>query len=169
MKRIAIIGSPGSGKSVFAKKLGDILNIPVIHLDSYYWQPNWKKLDSQKWSEIHSELIIGDEWIIDGNYKSTMDVRLGAADTIIFLNFSRWLCFWRIVKRRLMYHGKTRGDLGGNNYERTSWQLISFVMRYQQAQVVEKLAALKNTKEVITLMSPKDAELYLDRFSKVME
>lgn len=160
MKRIVIIGSGGSGKSTFARKLGDKLKLPVIHLDSLYWKPNWQKVSKDEWLKIQHEIVKGKEWIIDGNYKSTKDIRFAAADTIIFLDFPKWLCLLRSMQRRLMYHNKTRADLGGNNYERTTWQFLWWIFNYPRKDVLDKLEQLKD-KNVIRLKNPRELDKFL--------
>lgn len=84
MKKIAIIGSGGSGKSTLARDLGEILYIEVLHLDSLFWKPNWVGVPKVEQKKVQHELIKREEWIIDGNYGGTIDIRLNAADTIIF-------------------------------------------------------------------------------------
>lgn len=111
MNKIAVIGSGGSGKSTFSRKLGNILNLPVYHLDTMYWNPGWIETPKDKWESVVRELADNDQWIIDGNYRSTMDIRLNSADTIIFLNMSTLLCTYRIIKRRFMFKGKKRPDM----------------------------------------------------------
>jgi adenylate kinase family enzyme len=68
----------------------------VIHLDAYYWQPGWQETEQHKWLARQQELIKGDRWIIDGNYGSTMDIRLARSNTIIWLDFNRYVCLWRV-------------------------------------------------------------------------
>jgi adenylate kinase family enzyme len=71
MQRIAIIGCCSAGKSTLAKVLSSKLGLPVIHLDSYYWQPQWVETATEKWIITHQSLITSDRWIIDGNYIGT--------------------------------------------------------------------------------------------------
>jgi len=75
MQKIIVIGSPGSGKSTFALKLGKQLNLPVMHLDANFWNPGWVKTPEDKWRELVSKLVSGDKWIIEGNYTRTFDIR----------------------------------------------------------------------------------------------
>ena len=101
-KRIAIIGSSGSGKSTLARTLGVRLGLPVVHLDAHFWRAGWVETDKAQWQETVQALAHGERWIIDGNYSSTMDIRLPLAETIIFLDFRagsaccasrRWLTY----------------------------------------------------------------------------
>src|SRR5918992_2213979 len=103
MKRILVIGSGGAGKSTVARRLGQLLDLEVNHLDKFYWKPGWVESPRDEWLETVIELINRDSWIIDGNYSGTLELRLQKADTVVFLDMPRRLCLWRIVKRNLQY------------------------------------------------------------------
>lgn len=92
MKKIMIIGCGGSGKTTLAKQLSQELNLPLFHLDNYFWQPGWQEAPYDEFIEKQYELIMKDSWIIDGNYTRSLSIRLREADTIIFLDISRWRC-----------------------------------------------------------------------------
>jgi adenylate kinase family enzyme len=111
IQRIVIVGSSGAGKSTLARDLGQRLNLPVIHLDKYYWKPGWVGTPTPIWQEKVNELTQGEKWIIDGNYRDTLDVRLQAADTVVFLDLPRWLCAYQAIKRRIKYRHKPRPDM----------------------------------------------------------
>ncbi len=110
-RRIMIIGSGGAGKSTLARQLGERLGLPVIHLDREHWQPGWVEPPRAEWEARVAELVAGERWIIDGNYGGTVGLRLAAADTVIFLDFPRVLCVWRVVQRFLAYRGRSRPDM----------------------------------------------------------
>jgi adenylate kinase family enzyme len=95
MKRILIIGSGGAGKSTLSRCLQKLLGIPLVHLDSIFWKPGWVETPRPEWKRIVCELVQGDSWIMDGNYSGTLDIRIDACDTIIFLDLPRTTCSWR--------------------------------------------------------------------------
>lgn len=101
MKRVIILGSCGAGKSVFAKKLAGFTSLPLHHLDKLYWKPYWEESDIDDFTKRLLVLINDKEWIIDGNYSRTITLRAARADTIIFLDYPRWLCIVRVLKRWL--------------------------------------------------------------------
>jgi adenylate kinase family enzyme len=107
MNRILVLGSPGAGKSTFSRRLGIVLGFPVIHLDAHFWKPGWEKPERKAWIETQRELIASSEsWIMDGNYGSTIEVRLREADTVILLDIPRRVCLSRVFRRRLLYRNE---------------------------------------------------------------
>ena len=72
--------------------MGEILHLPVHHLDRLHWKPNWTEPPKEEWQKIQADLCAEEEWVIDGNYGGTMDIRLAACDTVVFLDLSRWRC-----------------------------------------------------------------------------
>jgi adenylate kinase family enzyme len=102
MQRVVILGRGGSGKSILAQQLSKKLALPVIELDSIFWQPDLRPAPEPEWTEIQRELVARDCWIIDGDlgpYDTGLALRLRAADTIIVLDFPLWRCGWQAVRR----------------------------------------------------------------------
>lgn len=164
MKRITIIGSGGAGKSTFAAKLGEALGIPVIHLDAEYWKPGWVETPREQWILKQEKFLQDDSWIIDGNYGSTMELRLQAADTIIFLDISRWICLYSVVKRRMMYHNKTRPDMGEGCNERIGLDFLKWVYDYPKRKrpaILQKLTELESKKNIYILKTRKEVAQFL--------
>lgn len=107
MKRIMVIGCPGSGKSTFSRELHRITGIPLFHLDMMNWNTDRTTVDKSVFRERLLNTIQKSEWIIDGNYGSTIELRLQACDTVIFLDYSLDICLNGVKERR----GKTRTDM----------------------------------------------------------
>ncbi len=110
MQKMAIIASGGSGKSELARRLGTILGLEVHHLDALHWKAGWVATPKPEWRALVEELAGRDSWILDGNYGGTLDVRLTAAGTIIFLDLPRMTCIWRVLKRSVQSRGRRRPD-----------------------------------------------------------
>lgn len=165
MKRIAIIGCCGAGKSTLARNLGQKLALPVIHLDTYYWRSHWVETPKNDWDIVHQKLLKGDSWIIDGNYGSTMDTRIEAADTIVWLNLPNNLCLWRIIKRYLQYRGRTRDDMADGCPERLTWEFLQYVYNFpkqQRPKILFLLDRYQNSKEIIILKNPNQVKTFLE-------
>ena len=102
-----VIGCPGSGKSTFSRELHKITGIRLFHLDMMYWNVDRTILDKTFFHERLSSVIKKSEWIIDGNYSSTIELRLKECDTVIFLDYPLEVCLEGIKERR----GKVRTDM----------------------------------------------------------
>lgn len=127
--KIQIIGFSGSGKSSLAKDLAARYHLPVVFLDTVFWLPGWVMRPREEQSEILGEFLEQhpDGWVIDGNYtKNHYDERMEAADLILFLNYNRFLCLYRILKRNLMYRGKTRESMTVGCDEKIDWPFIKY-------------------------------------------
>ncbi|MFJ8065116.1 DNA topology modulation protein [Psychrobacillus sp. NPDC096426] len=166
MKKIALIGSGGSGKSTLARKLGEKLNIEVYHLDALFWKPNWVMTSKEEQRKVQNELVTQEEWIIDGNYNGTLDIRLNAADTIIFVDISRIICIYRVFKRMVRYQGKSRPDMAVGMKERLDISFLKWVWDYPKTKkpiVLKKLEQLPKNKKIIVLKSPREVRLFLEK------
>jgi adenylate kinase family enzyme len=168
-KRIMVIGCGGSGKTSLACKMGQVLEIDVIHLDLLFWKPRWVETEKSKWKQIVKEVSSRKQWIIDGNYGSTIDMRLSAADTIIFLDMTRYSCLWHVFKRRILFNGRTRPDLTKGCPERLSWSFIKWIWTFPKLKrpgLLEKLDACKTQKNVIILQSDKEVKSFMENLEK---
>src|SRR5687767_7739917 len=130
MKRVIVIGSGGAGKSTFSKRLGEILRIDVHHLDALYWHPGWVETPKPEWKKIVEDLIQRETWIIDGNYSGTLELRLKACDTVIFLDVMRTVCLWRVLKRAILYRNERRPDMAKGCDERLDLQFMRWIWNY---------------------------------------
>jgi adenylate kinase family enzyme len=166
MQRIIILGSGGAGKSTLARHIGHTLSIPVIHLDQLFWQPNWQAVDRETLIARQQAIVTQPQWIMDGNYTGTLDVRLAHADTVIVLNMPRWLCLYRVLARRIKYHNQTRPDMSAGCPEQLTWEFLRFIWNYPKRipALKDRLAALPD-KHVIFLNSPAEVKAFIAQLS----
>jgi len=83
-----------------------VTDLPVVHLDRFFWKPDWVETPRDEWRQRQSELFAGDRWIADGNYGGTFDDRFSRADTVIIVARSRLACIASAVGRSARNHGK---------------------------------------------------------------
>jgi adenylate kinase family enzyme len=170
MRKVLVIGSGGAGKSTFAKRLGQLLDIEVVHLDSLYWKSGWVETPKAVWAERVAELVRRDAWIMDGNYSGTLDIRFKACDTLIFLDMPRFVCYWRVLKRLVVYRGRTRPDMAAGCNEKIDWEFILWLWNYPKKQRPKALELMREhaaSKRMIRLRSPAEAEQFLAAVGKV--
>jgi len=161
--RIIIIGSGGSGKSTLARRLGDMLALPVIHLDKEYWKAGWVETPREEWIIKQQELLAKPEWIMDGNFGGTLEMRLDKADAVIFLDYNRVVCVCSVVKRWLTHIGKTRPDMGEGCSEKIDFGFLKWVWQFPKGgrlKVIEKMSRCQGV-TVITVKSRKELKRFL--------
>lgn len=166
MKKILVIGSGGSGKTTVATRLGESLNLEVSHLDQLFWRPGWIKREPEDWLQIVTDLTDRDSWILDGNYGGTLDVRLQKCDTVVFLDLSRWLCLWRIVKRALRYRNRSRPDMGEGCPEKLDLEFVLWVWNFPRdtkPTIAKLLYEHGAGKQIVWLRSRREVEEFLAR------
>ncbi|MBO5913274.1 MAG: AAA family ATPase [Clostridia bacterium] len=125
MKRVIVIGCPGSGKSTFAKALHKATGIPLYHLDMMYWNDDKTTVEKSVFLEKLANVLGTNEWIVDGNYNSTMEMRMRECDTVVFLDFSSEACLDGIKARR----GKPRSDIPWVETKEDT-EFIEFIKNY---------------------------------------
>lgn len=128
--KIQLIGYSGAGKSTLAAKLGQHYKIPVCHLDTIQFLPNWQVRDPASFIRILGDFLAKhDSWVIDGNYSNYLqDQRLQEADLILFMDFPLYLSLYRVIKRYLTFRGKTRASMTVGCPERLDWEFLWWVL-----------------------------------------
>jgi adenylate kinase family enzyme len=126
MQRIVILGNAGSGKSTLARALGKRLSVPVVHLDTLFWEPGWVEPDAEQFRARVREAIAPAAWVCEGNYaRRTFDLRLPRADLIIWLDTPRLTCFTRVIMRSVL--NRPRPDLAAGCTEKLDRAFLTFL------------------------------------------
>lgn len=151
MKRIVILGRGGAGKSTFADQLGAATGLPVIELDKHFWPPDLTPLRRDQWRAIQQRLTDTEKWILDGDLGpfDALEVRLKAADTIIVLDFSVWICTWRALRR-------SRENL-------TFWRWLIGYRRHSLPIITTAITDYAPNATVHLLRHPRDVERFITR------
>lgn len=163
-----IIGQPGSGKSTLARRLGEALNLPVVHIDLIHWKSGWIERDGKEKDKLCAAVHQRDRWIFEGGRSSTWLERLDRADTLIFLDFPFLTRVWRILKRRVKYHGTSRPDLPEGCPENISWEFVHFVWttrRKGRQKMIRFFDTVPGDKESYRLQSRSEVEAFVRKLS----
>ena len=159
MKKVIIIGCPGIGKSTFDRTLREKTGLPLYYLDQMYWNSDRTHVDQDLFHEKLQAALQQEEWIIDGNFASTMEWRLSACDTVIFLDYSLEVCLSGIDARR----GKSRPDMPWIGLEDDE-SFISFIRKYNEESRPQVLALLARypDKQLIVFRNRDEASAFLE-------
>jgi len=161
MKKVIVIGCPGSGKSTFARALHERTSLPLFHLDMMYWNADRTIVEKPVFRQRLSDAMAGTEWIIDGNYGSTMELRMQACDTIFFLDYPVEVCLEGVKARR----GKVRTDMPWVEAEvEEDTEFLEFIRSYntESRPVVLELLKKYEDKEIHIFKNRSDANVFLE-------
>jgi adenylate kinase family enzyme len=162
VNRIAIIGCGGSGKSHLARQLATTLGVTPVHLDALYYDKDWNPLPKDEFAILQQDLVGAQRWVIDGNYASTLPIRLENADTVIFLDLPARTCLWGIAQRRLRHGGGQHDTIGV--YDRITWNFVRYILGYRRTmapRVRTLIAEHAGDAEVTVVRSRRAARRYL--------
>lgn len=149
MKRIIIIGCPGSGKSTFSRELHRITNIPLYHLDMLFRNPDKTTVEKSLFRNRLADILTKEEWIIDGNYGSTMEMRIRVCDTVVFLDYPVEVCLDGIRSRK----GKERPDMPWIESENEDdSEFITFIKNYNTESRPKVVSLLEKYTEKMVLI-----------------
>ena len=172
--KILLIGSSGAGKSTFSKKLSVLTGFPVLHLDKIWHKTDYSEDARLYFREVQVNFMSKNEdWIIDGNYSGTMEVRLPEADLIIWLKISRCKAIFRVIKRSLKsrIQGHNRSDMATNfkeKFDREYFEFMSFIWNFpkrntpKMQHLIEKYDKMDH---VVIVKNQKDKEKIMSMFS----
>ena len=164
MRKVIIIGCPGSGKSTLSRALHEKTGIPLYHLDMMFWNADRTTVEKKVFLERLSAAMEQDEWIIDGNYGSTMEQRLEACDTVFFLDYPVEVCLEGIRQRR----GKPRSDMPWFESGEEDAEFIGFIKNYNsesRPQVMELLEKYAH-KDIFIFRSRDEKDAFLNQLDK---
>ena len=161
MNRVIVIGCPGSGKSTFSRSLQVKTGLPLVHLDILYWNADRTTVPREIFLGRLADALAEKWWIIDGNYGSTMELRLAACDTVFFLDYPAEVCMDGILARR----GTVRPDMPWvEDPDDVDEEFVAFVKKFETVSrpVILELLSQYPHKNIVTFHSRHEADAYLN-------
>ena len=161
MKKIIVIGCPGSGKSTFSKALHKLTKIPLYHLDMLFWNADKTTVEKSVFLDRLFKITENGEWIIDGNYGSTMELRMQKCDTVIFLDYPVDVCLDGIKERK----GKPRSDMPWIESDEDDREFVEFIKNYNSQSRPKVIELLKrySHKDIYIFSNRIQAEEFLNK------
>ena len=163
MRRIAVVGPSGAGKTTFSRRLGELLGVPVVHLDHHHWKPAWAEPAADEWATLQAELLTGETWIADGNYGGTFDLRFALADTVIVLAPPPLSCVAGVLRRWARHY---RQDVQAHGCpEHLDLGFLRWIWRYPKDSRPRLDAAIERHREhlrIVELRSRRATAAFLD-------
>jgi adenylate kinase family enzyme len=162
--KILVVGSGGAGKSTLARLLGERRALPVVHLDRHYWRPGWVQTPRDEWRRTVAHLVTEPAWVMDGNYGGTLDLRIPAADLIIFLDLPRRVTIPRVLRRRVRGRGRSRPDMAPGCPDRLDMQFLTWLWTYPRsgrARLTDAIDSNAAWNRVVRLRTPRQIRAWL--------
>ncbi|MCL2195733.1 MAG: AAA family ATPase [Oscillospiraceae bacterium] len=172
-ERIIVMGNSGSGKSTFARQLGERFSLPVVHMDTIWWMPGWVSRPIDEVYAMHAAAIAEPAWVLEGNFSAkptqALDERLARADCVIFIDINRLTCLYRACKRRVMFSRKTRPCMTEGCSERITWWLVKWIWGYPRrarSGILAWLGEILPPKQVLHLKGQRAVKNFLRELDK---
>jgi len=171
MRRVTVVGTTGSGKTVLAWRVSERLGLPFFDLDALYWGPRWTPYPLDQFRDSVRQALSGDAWTAGGNYSRARDIVWARADTLVWLDYALPLILWRLL-RRTTRRILTREELWAGNRETFRAQFLSrdslflYALRSHSRQRRQYPIALSQPEHahlaVLRFGNPRDAQRWLD-------
>lgn len=140
--RLLVIGNSGAGKSTFATRLAARTSHRLIHLDQEFWLPGWQLPKREAWRAKVASLAAEPRWIMEGNFSSSLDLRLPRANAVVWFDYSRFVCLARVLKRSWASYGRVRPDMAPGCPERFDASFLQYVWTFNRSERPKILQAL---------------------------
>jgi adenylate kinase family enzyme len=166
MQRILVMGSSGSGKSTFARRLSGITGIPTVSLDALFWKPGWAPSNAAEFDKRIIEAVHQPRWIMDGDFISygASDLRRQVTDAVIWFDLPRRTCMVGIITRIATSYGRVRPEMAEGCPEKIDTDFFRYVWTYRRKQrpkLMKYFEGLRPEQKLICFTDRKQADRYL--------
>lgn len=166
MERVVVTGPAGAGKSELARRLGDRLGLPVLHLDTLFWKPGWEPTPQEEWEALQRRELAAEAWIADAQYDDVLPDWVRVADAVVLVEASPVRCLWRLGRRRLNRAGSA-GMPSGTQPGAVHRALLKFLRnqwvyrRRVRRELLAELSRARNGRRVFLVRRDAEAAAFL--------
>ena len=166
------MGSSGSGKSTFARRLSAITGLPMVSLDALFWKPGWVESEAAEFGQRVTEAARLPRWIMDGNFTSggAGDLRRNIADTVIWFDLPRRTCMTGILTRIAASYGRVRPEMAPGCPEEIDVEFFRYIWTYRRLQrpkLLRYFEGLRPDQTLICFTNRAQADQYLTNVAPV--
>jgi len=158
--KIMVIGLACSGKTTIAQQLGEVLNLPVFHMDKIIWQEDWVKAPDTSFKHAQQQILNKENWIYEGFNPSTLSKQVESADRIIYLNKSHVVITFNYLKRLIQHRDRARASMPEGNVEHFSFSYIKWLWKYKNQDIIDKVLEYAKGKPVVILSTSQEVRDY---------
>jgi adenylate kinase family enzyme len=169
LRRIAIVGCSGGGKSTLARAVGARLGLPVLHMDSLFWKPGWTESDRDEFRAKVEAAAAEVACVMDGGFITHSTRRFERAEAIVWIELPIWLCLIRAIRRMLLNFGRPRADLAPGCPERFDLAFYDYIWNWDRRtrpRMAEALAEFAKNTPLIRLKSDREMAMFVDGLTR---
>lgn len=163
-RRVIVIGSPGAEKGALARAIAERLKIPCIELERLYWRPGWRKPEAEEWRAQMAELVAREDWVIEGTFPSTLDMRVARADWLVFVDAPMPVCLIRKFKEMMRGRRDRKAEIAPECPPRLDTRLLRFIWTFPTSigpRINTIIARERRNRTIFILRSKREQEEFL--------
>jgi adenylate kinase family enzyme len=164
--KILVTGLGCSGKSTIARRIGEVTDLPVHHLDRLLWKSDWVRASQEEFLTKQSNILSGKEWVYEGFNPKTLSVQVHAADSIVYLKVSHLKLTYNWLKRLWKYRKNSRPDMADGNIEKFNWPYLKWLWKYGNDEMIADIKHLCGSKELVIISNNTDRKKYLGKLMR---
>jgi adenylate kinase family enzyme len=155
--KILIVGPSASGKTTLARKLSKELDLPLFLMDQFMWKPGWEYIGDDETLKILEDISAKDSWVLEGYItKKARSLIFEKADTIIYLDYSRWKLIWQYLSRWYKHRKNPRPELEGSP-EKFNFGFLKLIWTKGECITLDKfLSEIKDKEKIIRVKNSKE-------------
>lgn len=163
-RRVIVIGSPGAEKGALARAIAERLKIPCIELERLYWRPGWQRPDADEWRAQVAQLVTREDWVIEGTFPSTLDMRVARADWLVYVDAPMPVCLLRKVKDMLRGSRDRQSEVAPGCPQRLDTRILRFIWAFPTSmgpRINMIIARERRNRTIFILRSKRDQNDFL--------